>query len=124
MSRITKFGILPIFRGLEGKRGARSDAPRLRGGWASSSSRWEAVSDELGELEFEIKPAAGGHFRAVLHSYRPRTLWDPPEVRLCVSEREAMRWINARLALRGFAEPFKEAAGDQGRSQSSRAPPW
>jgi len=29
------------------------------------------------------------------------------KLRLCISEREAMVWVNSRLALRGFAEAFE-----------------
>jgi hypothetical protein len=30
-----------------------------------------------------------------------------PDSRICVSEREAMVWINSRLVLRGFVEAYE-----------------
>jgi hypothetical protein len=63
------------------------------------------MSGAIGEIEFEIKPASGNRFRATLYTYHPSRKWNA-QVRMCVSEREAMRWINARLALRGFAEAY------------------
>ena len=62
------------------------------------------VSDVDDEIEFEIKRLPSGRFEEKLHVFR-RGRWRPSEVRICASER-AMRWINGRLAIRGFEEPF------------------
>ena len=57
------------------------------------------------EIEVEIKRLPGARYRAALHSYRG-DIWRTPETRLCPSERDALRWVNARMAIRGFAEPY------------------
>jgi hypothetical protein len=53
------------------------------------------------EIEFEIKRLPKGAFRATVHIFRGGRWW-PPDSKLFVSELEAMRWINLRLALQGF----------------------
>ncbi|SEF15441.1 hypothetical protein SAMN05444161_9300 [Rhizobiales bacterium GAS191] len=68
------------------------------------------MTDSDEESEFEIKPLLRGGFRAILYTFR-RGRWWPPESRICVSEREAMVWINSRLTLRGFAEAYEWGQG-------------
>jgi hypothetical protein len=63
------------------------------------------VSDVDDEIEFEIQRLPGARFHAKLHLFR-RGRWWPSETRICASELEAMRWINGRLAIRGFEEPY------------------
>jgi hypothetical protein len=63
------------------------------------------VSDVDDEVEFEIKRLPNARFEAKLHVFR-RGRWWPTQVRICASELEAMRWINGRLVIRGFEEPF------------------
>ena len=63
------------------------------------------VSDVDDEIEFEIKRLPSARFEAKLHVFR-RGRWWPSQVRICASEVEAMRWINGRMAIRGFEEPF------------------
>ena len=58
------------------------------------------------EIEFEIKGLLRGGFKATVHVFRGGRWW-PPDAKLCVSELEAMRWINARLALSGFEEAYR-----------------
>lgn len=58
------------------------------------------------DAEWEIKPLSDGRFRATFHSHKPLTGWQTPQIRTCQSEMEAMRWINLRLALRGFKEAY------------------
>ena len=58
------------------------------------------MSDHIENIEFQIGRMSVGRFETVLHIYRPDGGWRV-ETRVCVSEREAMDWINARLALRG-----------------------
>jgi hypothetical protein len=55
------------------------------------------------DIEFEIKRLPAG-FRARCTYFAKGDV--PPDTRLCVSEREAMIWINSRLALRGFEEGY------------------
>ena len=57
------------------------------------------------EIEVEIKWLPKGGFRATVHSFRGGRWW-PPDSKLFVSELEAMRWINSRLALQGFEEAY------------------
>jgi hypothetical protein len=57
------------------------------------------------EIEFAIKRLPRGAFRATVHIFRGGRWW-PPDSKLCVSELEAMRWINSRLALQGFEEAY------------------
>ena len=61
----------------------------------------EEVSDDIQDIEFEIRRMSGGRFQALLHIYRPDRGWRV-ENRTCASEREAMNWIDARLGVRGF----------------------
>ena len=64
------------------------------------------MSDVDDEIEFEIKRLPSARFEAgKLHVFR-RGRWWPSQVRICASEVEAMRWINGRMAIRGFEEPF------------------
>jgi hypothetical protein len=63
------------------------------------------VSDVDDEIEFEIKRLPSARFEAKLHVFR-RGRWWPSQVRICASELEAMRWINGRMVIRGFEEPF------------------
>jgi hypothetical protein len=79
--------------------------------------RAEEVRDEAREIEFEIKRLPSGHFRATLHLFR-RGRWWPPETRLCMSEREAMIWINSQLALRGFEDAYE--IGKESRKATGR----
>src|SRR6516165_3431575 len=65
----------------------------------------EQMSDDIQDVEFEIRRIAGGRLEAVLHIYRPDRGWRVDK-RICVSERQATSWINARLALRGFREAY------------------
>jgi hypothetical protein len=58
------------------------------------------------EIEFAIKRLPRGGVKATVHIFRGGRWW-PPDVKLCVSELEAMRWINSRLALSGFEEPYR-----------------
>jgi hypothetical protein len=57
------------------------------------------------EIEIEIKRLPKGAFRATVHTFRGSRWW-PPDSKLFVSELEAMRWINSRLALQGFEEAY------------------
>jgi hypothetical protein len=66
------------------------------------------MSDAGDEIEFEVKRLPRPVFQAKLHLFR-RGRWWPPEVRICDSELEAMRWINGRLAIRGFEEVYELA---------------
>jgi hypothetical protein len=68
------------------------------------------MTDGAEEIEHEIEALPSGRFRVTLHIFR-RGRWSPPESRICVSEREAMVWINSRLALRGFAEAYEWGHG-------------
>jgi hypothetical protein len=61
------------------------------------------------EIEFEIKRVPRS-FRATVHIFRQGRWW-PPDTRICTSEREAMIWINSRLALRRFEEAYDVAGG-------------
>ena len=66
----------------------------------------EMIEGGSEEAEWEIKPLSDGRFRATFHSHKPLTGWQTPQIRTCQSEIEAMRWINLRLALRGFKEAY------------------
>jgi hypothetical protein len=68
------------------------------------------MTDGAEEIEHEIKSLTGGRFRATLHIFH-KGRWSPPESRICVSEREAMVWINSRLTLMGFAEAYEWGQG-------------
>ena len=63
------------------------------------------VSDAGDEIEFEVKRLPCARFEAKLHVFRGGRWW-PSQARICPSELEAMRWINGRLAIRGFEEPY------------------
>jgi hypothetical protein len=64
------------------------------------------VSITADEIEFEIKRLPRGGCRATAHIFREGRWW-PPDTQLCVSELEAMRWINSRLALYGFEKAYR-----------------
>jgi hypothetical protein len=64
------------------------------------------VSTGADEIEFEIKRLPRGGFNAMVHIFE-RGRWGPTVSKLFVSELEAMRWINSRLAVRGFEEPYR-----------------
>jgi|HubBroStandDraft_6_1064221.scaffolds.fasta_scaffold220183_2 hypothetical protein len=67
------------------------------------------LADEI-ELEIKRLPPPGSGVRATVHIFRQGRWW-PPDTRICVSERDAMIWINSRLALRGFEEAYDVAGG-------------
>jgi hypothetical protein len=61
------------------------------------------VNNSADEIEFEIKRLPRGGVKATVHLFGEGRWW-PPDSKLFVSELEAMRWIDSRLALRGFEE--------------------
>lgn len=67
------------------------------------------MSDDIQDIEFEIRRISGGRFEALLHIYRPDRGWRVDK-RICASERKAMNWVNARLVLRGFGEVYQLVA--------------
>jgi hypothetical protein len=56
-------------------------------------------------IEFEIKRLPRGGFKTTVHMFRGGRWW-PPDGKPFVSELEAMRWINSRMALHGFEEAY------------------
>ena len=64
------------------------------------------MSTTADEIEFEIKRLPRGGFKATVHIFRGGRWW-PPDTKLCLSQLEAMRWINSRLVLCGFEEPYR-----------------
>lgn len=64
------------------------------------------MSTTADEIEFEITRLPRGGFKATVHIFRGGRWW-PPDTKACVSELEAMRWINSRLALCGFEEAYR-----------------
>lgn len=63
------------------------------------------MSTAADEIEFKIKRLPRGGFKATVHTFGVGRWWLPYR-KLCVSEFEAMRWINSRLVLRGFEEAY------------------
>ena len=72
----------------------------------SAKAADQQVSTTADEIEFEIKRLPRGGSRATVHIFREGRWW-PPDTKPCVSELEAMRWINSRLALYGFEEAYR-----------------
>jgi hypothetical protein len=68
------------------------------------------VSTPADEIEFGITRLPRGGFKATVHIFRGGRWW-LPDTKLCVSELEAMRWINSRLALCGFEEAYRIGKG-------------
>ena len=65
----------------------------------------QEVSTTADDIEFGITRLPRGGFKATVHIFRGGRWW--PDRKLCVSELEAMRWINSRLVLCGFEEPYR-----------------